>query len=114
VAPVPRGGHGKARHTCEEIVVIAVPALQSYASDVPLLGDTAWDDFARTVARHGDREALDCPSGRRWTYRELRVEVEAVAHGLLAAGIGKGDRVGIQGRVKITLCSTSVTESNHR
>ena len=77
----------------------AVPALPSYASgisDVPLLGDTIGDDFDRTVARHGDREALvDCPSGRRWTYRELRVEVDAVAHGLLAAGIGKGDRVGI-------------------
>ena len=77
----------------------ADPALPSYASgvsDVPLLGDTIGGDFDRTVARHGDREALvDCPSGRRWTYRELRVEVDAVAHGLLAAGIGKGDRVGI-------------------
>jgi len=85
--------------TREEIVVTAVPALPSYASgvsDVPLLGDTVGDDFDRTVTRYGDREALvDCPSGRRWTYRELRVEVDAVAHGLLAAGIGKGDRVGI-------------------
>jgi len=79
--------------------VTADPALPSYASgvsDVPLLGDTIGGDFDRTAARHGDREALvDCPSGRRWTYRELRVEVDAVAHGLLAAGIGKGDRVGI-------------------
>ena len=77
----------------------AVPALPSYVSGVselPLLGDTIGDNFDRTVARHGDREALvDRPSGRRWTYSQLRVEVDAIAHGLLAGGIGKGDRVGI-------------------
>ncbi|MGH4008126.1 MAG: AMP-binding protein [Pseudonocardiaceae bacterium] len=77
----------------------AVPALPSYVSGVseaPLLGDTIGDNFDRTVARHGGREALvDCPSGRRWTYSQLRVEIDAMAHGLLAAGIGKGDRVGI-------------------
>ncbi len=77
----------------------AVPAFQSYVSgvsEVPLLGDTIGDNFDRTVARHGDREALvDHPSGRRWTYSQLRVEVDAMAHGLLAVGIGKGDRVGI-------------------
>ncbi|MGH3881990.1 MAG: AMP-binding protein [Pseudonocardiaceae bacterium] len=83
----------------EEPVVAAVPAFQSYVSgvsEVPLLGDTIGDNFDRTVARHGDREALvDHPSGRRWTYSQLRVEVDAMAHGLLAVGIGKGDRVGI-------------------
>ena len=71
----------------------------SYASGVsavPLLGDTIGDSFDRTVARYGDREALvDCPSGRRWTYSQLRTEVDAMARGLLAAGIGKGERVGI-------------------
>jgi fatty-acyl-CoA synthase len=83
----------------EEIVVTAVPALPSYVSgisDRPLLGDTIGDDLDRTVARVGDRDALvDRPSGRRWTYAQLRDEVDALAHGLLAAGIGKGDRVGI-------------------
>ncbi|MEO7193955.1 MAG: AMP-binding protein [Pseudonocardiaceae bacterium] len=73
--------------------------LASYASgvsDVPLLGETIGDNFDRTAARCGDREALvDCPSGRRLTYTQLRAEVDALAHGLLAAGIGKGDRVGI-------------------
>ncbi len=77
----------------------AVPALPSYVSgvsEVPLLGDTIGDNVDRTVARHGAREALvDCPSGRRWTYSQLRVEVDAMAHGLLAVGIGTGDRVGI-------------------
>ncbi|MGH3600945.1 MAG: AMP-binding protein, partial [Pseudonocardiaceae bacterium] len=76
-----------------------VPALPSYASgvsQVPLLGETIGDNFDRTVARCGDREALvDRPSGRRWTYSQLRAEVDAMAHGLLAVGIGKGDRVGI-------------------
>ena len=77
----------------------AVPELPSYVSgisEVPLLGDTIGDNFDRTVARHGDREALvDRPSGRRWTYSQLRAEVDALAHGLLAVGIGTGDRVGI-------------------
>ncbi|HVE95660.1 MAG TPA: AMP-binding protein [Pseudonocardiaceae bacterium] len=76
--------------------VAALPSYVSGVSEIPLLGDTIGDNFDRTVARHGDREALvDRPSGRHWTYAQLRVEVDAMAHGLLASGIGKGDRVGI-------------------
>ncbi|WP_328448300.1 AMP-binding protein [Amycolatopsis sp. NBC_00438] len=75
------------------------PALPSYASgisEVPLLGDTIGDNFDRTVAAFGDRDALvDRFAGRRWTYRELAAEVNALALGLVARGIGKGDRVGI-------------------
>ncbi|WP_370968960.1 AMP-binding protein [Amycolatopsis sp. cg9] len=75
------------------------PALPSYASgisEVPLLGDTIGDNFDRTVAAFGDRDALvDRAAGKRWTYRELAAEVDALALGLLARGIGKGDRVGI-------------------
>lgn len=75
------------------------PALPSYASgisEVPLLGDTIGDNFDRTVAAHPGRDALvDRTAGRRWTYRELAAEVNALALGLLAQGIGKGDRVGI-------------------
>ncbi|MBV8542461.1 MAG: AMP-binding protein [Pseudonocardiales bacterium] len=71
----------------------------SYASgvsDVPLLGETIGDNLDHTAARCGDREALvDYSSGRRLTYSQLRTEVDAMAHGLLVAGIGKGDRVGI-------------------
>ncbi|MCA1006177.1 AMP-binding protein [Rhodococcus hoagii] len=74
-------------------------SLPSYASgtwDAPMLGDTIGDDFDRTVAAHGDRLALvDRGSGRRWTYRELAVDVNALAAGLLGARIEKGDRVGI-------------------
>ena len=75
------------------------PALPSYASgtsDAPLLGDTIGANLERTVAAHGDREALvETWTGRRWTYAELDRDVDAVARGLLAAGVAKGDRVGI-------------------
>jgi len=66
------------------------------ATTAPLLETTIGTNLRSTVARHGDREALvDAPSGRRWTYDELLAEVDAVALGLLALGVGKGDRVGI-------------------
>ena len=75
------------------------PALPSYASgtsDTPLLGDTIGANLERAAAAHGAREALvESWTGRRWTYAELDRDVDAVARGLLAAGIGKGDRVGI-------------------
>jgi fatty-acyl-CoA synthase len=72
---------------------------RSYSSgtfEVPLLGDTIGDNFDTTVARFADRDALvDVAAGRRWSYRELADEVSTLALGLLEAGIGKGDRVGI-------------------
>ncbi|GAA4250055.1 AMP-binding protein [Dactylosporangium darangshiense] len=66
------------------------------AADGPMLGETIGANLERTAARVPDAEALvDVPTGRRWTYRELLAEVEAVARGLLARGVAKGDRVGI-------------------
>lgn len=74
----------------------SVPSYASGPWDAPMLGDTIGDNFDRTVAAHGDRDALiDRGSGRRWTYRELAREVDALATGLLGTGITKGDRVGI-------------------
>ncbi|MFJ4876501.1 AMP-binding protein [Streptomyces sp. NPDC088745] len=71
----------------------------SYAhgtGSVPLTGDTIGANLLRTAAAFPDREALvDVPSGRRWTYRQLRADVDELARGLLARGVGKGDRVGI-------------------
>ncbi|ADG88795.1 fatty-acyl-CoA synthase [Thermobispora bispora] len=68
----------------------------SGVSDVPLLGETIGENFERTVARFGAREALvEAATGRRWTYAELDAAVNEVALGLLARGIKKGDRVGI-------------------
>src|SRR5499427_9118075 len=65
-------------------------------STVALIGQTIGENLAATVARFGEREAVvDFPSGRRWTYTQLAADVTDVARGLLALGIGKGDRVGI-------------------
>ncbi|MFJ4651946.1 AMP-binding protein [Nocardia sp. NPDC088792] len=64
--------------------------------NAPLLGDTIGANLDRTVAAFPDRDALiDYGTGTRWTYREFVAEVDALALGLLAAGIGKDDRVGI-------------------
>ena len=71
----------------------------SYASGtstVPLLGETIGDNLRRTVSRFGDREALvDRGSGRRFTYTELLDAVEALAAGLVGAGVRTCYRVGI-------------------
>jgi fatty-acyl-CoA synthase len=66
------------------------------ASADPLLGETIGDSLRRVAAAHGDSEALvDVPSGRRWTYAQLDADTDDVARGLIAAGVAKGDRVGI-------------------
>ncbi|MFE7336077.1 AMP-binding protein [Streptomyces griseus] len=71
----------------------------SYAhgtGDTALLGDTIGRNLDRTVAAHGDREALvDVASGRRWTYTEFAADVDELARALMASGVAKGDRVGI-------------------
>ena len=61
-----------------------------------LLEETIGANFERTVAAHSDREALvEAASGRRWTWAELNADVDDLARGFLAAGLEKGDRVGI-------------------
>ena len=68
----------------------------SAVSGTPLLGDTIGANLDRTVARYPGHLALvDIPAGTRYTYRELADDVDALALGLLRAGIVKGDRVGI-------------------
>ena len=78
---------------------MTAPALPSYTSGtstVPLLGDTIGANLDRTAARVGEHEALvECATGRRWSYPQLVDDVDAVALGLDALGVGKGDRVGI-------------------
>src|SRR5437763_8451570 len=77
----------------------STPTRLSYTSgtsDVPLLGDTIGANLDRMAARFGAHEALvEYATGRRWTYREFVADVDAIALGLLDAGLGKGDRVGI-------------------
>ncbi|HEY3879946.1 MAG TPA: AMP-binding protein [Trebonia sp.] len=68
----------------------------SATSGTPLLGDTIGANFDRTAAAFPGRLALvDVAAGLRYSYAELKDEVEALAYGLLGAGIVKGDRVGI-------------------
>ncbi|MDN4163240.1 AMP-binding protein [Nocardioides abyssi] len=71
----------------------------SYArgeGEPPLPDETIGASFARTVATYADREALvEVATGRRWTWTELGRDVDALARGLVAAGIEAGDRVGI-------------------
>ena len=75
--------------------------MESYArgeTEPALLEETIGANLDRTVARFPDREAMvEFATGTRWTWRELDRDVEVVARGLLAAGIEKGDRIGIWG-----------------
>jgi fatty-acyl-CoA synthase len=72
---------------------------RSYASGVatePLIGETIGENLERAVRRFGDREALVVRHQNvRLTYAELDERVNALARGLLAAGLRKGDRLGI-------------------
>ncbi|HEY7346794.1 MAG TPA: AMP-binding protein [Ktedonobacterales bacterium] len=68
----------------------------SGASQTPLLGLTIGDAFDQTVSRFSDREALVSRHQHlRYTYADLRREVDQCARGLMALGIQKGQRVGI-------------------
>ena len=65
-------------------------------TDLALLDDTIGANLARTVADHGDLEALVARhQGLRWTYAELVERVRQLAKGLLGLGLEQGDRVGL-------------------
>jgi len=72
---------------------------QSYAhgaSSTPLIGDTIGVHFDKSAERWPDRPALIVRQQNvRWTYRELKEQVDAFAAGLLALGLAPGDRIGI-------------------
>jgi fatty-acyl-CoA synthase len=71
----------------------------SYARGVgstPLLEQTIGTNLERTIERFGEREALvSCAQGLRYTYSELGAAVDELARALAAAGLGRGDRLGI-------------------
>ncbi|MFF4160844.1 (2,3-dihydroxybenzoyl)adenylate synthase [Streptomyces sp. NPDC001678] len=61
-------------------------------------GETFGQMLRDRAAAHPDRIAIVDPAGegRRWTYGELDLRADRLAAGLLARGIGKGDRVVLQ------------------
>jgi fatty-acyl-CoA synthase len=62
----------------------------------PLHGETIGSFLDRTVAQHGDCEAVvSRHQALRYTYRELDAAVRQLARGLLALGLQKGDRVAL-------------------
>jgi fatty-acyl-CoA synthase len=78
----------------------AMPRLQrSYdhgASEVPFLDLAIGAQFDATVARYGDRDALiSRHQGIRWSYDELKTEVDRCAAGLVSLGLKPGDRIGL-------------------
>jgi fatty-acyl-CoA synthase len=65
-------------------------------SDLPLLAETIGHNLQRTATLHSDRDAVvSMHQGISWTYREFDDRVNALADGLLRAGLRKGDRVGL-------------------
>jgi fatty-acyl-CoA synthase len=65
-------------------------------SSPPLLETTIGTNFADSATKYAHNDALvDVRAGRRWNYAELLAAVRRLATGLVGAGIGAGDRVGI-------------------
>jgi fatty-acyl-CoA synthase len=74
----------------------SAPSHARGSESVPLFRETIGANLERTVQRFGDREALvSCAQDVRLTYTQLAAAVDELARGLLAAGIARGDRVGI-------------------
>ncbi len=62
----------------------------------PLLGETIAENLERTVERVPDSPALvSFHQGVRHTYAQLRDAVDRIASSMIAAGLNKGDRVGV-------------------
>jgi fatty-acyl-CoA synthase len=65
-------------------------------SQEPLLGITIGDLFDQTASQYADNEALIVHHQNiRWTYRQLKEQVDNCARALMAIGLKKGERIGI-------------------
>jgi fatty-acyl-CoA synthase len=66
------------------------------ASELPLLAQTIGESLARTIERASDGDALiSCHQDVRLTYAQFGEAVDRLASGMLAAGLRRGDRVGV-------------------
>ena len=71
-------------------------AMDAGPTDPPLLRQTIGDNLRDTIAAHPDRDALvSRHQDLRWSYREFGERVDRLARGMLAAGLQRGDRVGM-------------------
>src|SRR3954454_18443243 len=78
------------------MATMPAPSYSHGVSDVRLLGETIGANLERTVARVGDRDAVvSCQQDVRLSYAELDAAGDRRGCGLIAAGVAKGDRVGI-------------------
>ena len=65
-------------------------------TDEPLYSKSIPALFQETVSKHGNKNAAIFSSQNiRLTYKELKLEIDRLACGLLSLGLIKGDRVGI-------------------
>ena len=72
------------------------PSYVHGTSETALFGETIGQYFDRITAEVPGNEALvSLHQGLRYSYSELHRQVELAARGLMALGVGKGDRVGI-------------------
>ena len=66
------------------------------ASPHPLFGETIGENLRRVATAHPGADAVvEAFSGRRWSYAQLDADTDTLARGLIASGIGAGERVGI-------------------
>jgi fatty-acyl-CoA synthase len=66
------------------------------ACETPLLGQTIGANLEATARRVPDAEVLvSCQQGVRYTYAQFDAAVDRLAAGLLAAGLERGDRLGV-------------------
>ncbi|WP_293763230.1 AMP-binding protein [uncultured Aquitalea sp.] len=72
------------------------PSYVHGASEQKLIGQTIGQFFDEACDTHARREALVVRhQGIRWTYAELRDQVDRLACGLIRLGLKPGDRIGI-------------------
>jgi fatty-acyl-CoA synthase len=77
------------------------------SSSEPLLYETIGQCIDRIADRFGEKEALVVRHQKvRWSFHQYRVQIDALAAGLLRLGIKAGDRVGIWSPNRVEWCLT--------
>ncbi len=73
-----------------------LPSYTCGIGSTPLIGMTIGDKFDQIATTYPDNDALIvCHQQIRWSYAELKAQVDRAARAFLAIGVRRGDRVGI-------------------